>query len=99
MALGCLIVAFILLVVSKVTFSLCCFEIATEFTSIYLTLILGSPALLSDCVEEEAEMRPEPLAELKSLPNDSEEPSPEVDDIDPDPDPEDMELCLSLLWL
>lgn len=63
------------------------------------TLILGSPALLSDCVEEEAEMRPEPLAELKSLPNDSEEPSPEVDDIDPDPEPEDMELCLSLLWL
>lgn len=42
-------------------------------------------------------MRPEPLAELKSLPNDSEEPRPDVDDMDPDP--EDMELCLALLWL
>lgn len=63
----------------------------------YLTFILGSPALFRDCVEEEAEMRPEPLAELRSLPNDREEPRPEVDDMDPDP--EDIELCLSLLWL
>lgn len=42
-------------------------------------------------------MRPEPLAELKSLPNDSEEPRPDVDDMEPDP--EDIELCLGLLWL
>lgn len=63
------------------------------------TFILGSPALFKDCVEDEAEMRPEPLAELRSLPNDSEEPRPEVDDMEPDPEPEDMELCLGLLWL
>lgn len=41
-------------------------------------------------------MRPEPPAELKSLPNDSEEPRPDEDDMEPDP--EDMELCLGLLW-
>lgn len=63
-----------------------------------LTLILGSPALLSDCVEEELEIRPEPLAELRSLPKDSEEPRPEVEDRDPDPEPEDRELCRGLLW-
>lgn len=61
------------------------------------TFIFGSPALFRDCVEEEAEMTPEPLAELRSLPNDSEEPSPEVEDMEPDPDPEDRELCLNLL--
>ncbi len=44
----------------------------------YLTFILGSPALFRDCVEEEAEMRPEPLAELRSLPNDNEEPRPHL---------------------
>lgn len=64
----------------------------------FLTFILGSPALFSDCVEEEAEMTPEPLAELRSLPNDSEEPRPDVDDMEPDPDPDDMELCLALPW-
>lgn len=61
------------------------------------TFILGSPALLRDCVEEEAEMTPEPLAELRSLPKDSEEPRPEVEDMDPDP--EDSELCRGLFWL
>lgn len=61
------------------------------------TFIFGSPALFRDCVEEEAEMTPEPLAELRSLPNDSEDPRPEVEDMDPDP--EDSEPCLGLLWL
>lgn len=42
-------------------------------------------------------MTPEPLAELRSLPNDSEDPSPEVEDMDPDPEPDDRELCLGLL--
>lgn len=64
-----------------------------------VTFILGRPALFRDCVEDEAEMTPEPLAELRSLPNDSDEPRPDVDDMDPDPEPEDMELCLGLLWL
>lgn len=41
-------------------------------------------------------MSPEPLAELKSLPNDSEDPSPDVDDIDPDP--EEREPCRSFPW-
>lgn len=87
------------------TFSLCNLEIYHNeiyiyiFGFLYLTFILGSPALFKDCVEEEAEMMPEPLAELRSLPNDSEEPRPEVDDMDPDPEPEDMELCLGLPWL
>lgn len=59
-------------------------------------MILGSPALLRDCVEEEAETRPEPLAELRSLPKEREEPRPDVEDMEPDP--EDMELCLGLPW-
>lgn len=59
-------------------------------------MILGSPALLSDCVEDEAEMTPEPLAELRSLPKDSEEPRPDVDDMEPEPEPDDMELCRAL---
>lgn len=57
---------------------------------------MGRPALFRDCVEEEADIRPEPLAELRSLPNDSEEPSPEDDK---DPDPEESELCRWLFWL
>jgi len=65
------------------------------FGSKRLTFILGSPALFRDCMEEEAETRPEPLAELRSLPNDSEEPRPDVDVMDP----EDRELCRALLWL
>lgn len=52
---------------------------------------------MRDWVEDDAEMTPEPLAELRSLPNDSEEPRPEVEDMDPEPEPEDSELCLSLL--
>ena len=56
-----------------------------------LTLILGSPALLSDCVDEELDTMPEPPAELRSLPKDSEEPRPDVEDMDPEPDAEDTE--------
>lgn len=51
---------------------------------------------MSDCVEDEAEMTPEPLAELRSLPKDSEEPRPDVDDMEPEPD--DMELCRAFAW-
>lgn len=47
--------------------------------------------MLSDCVDDEAEMSPEQPAELRSLPNDSEEPRPDVEVMDPDP--EERELC------
>lgn len=56
-----------------------------------LTLILGSPVLLREPVEEELEMSPDPPAELRSLPKDREDPRPEDDR---DPEPEDSELCL-----
>lgn len=46
---------------------------------------------MRDCVDDEVEIRPEPLAELKSLPKESEEPRPDVDDMEP----EDKELCRS----
>lgn len=54
---------------------------------------------MSDCVEDEAEMTPEPLAELRSLPKDSEEPRPDVDDMELEPEPDDMELCRTFAWL
>lgn len=44
-----------------------------------ITLILGKPALFSEPVEEELDTSPDPLAELRSLPNDNEEPRPDVD--------------------
>lgn len=49
------------------------------------TLILGSPALFSEPVEEELDTNPDPLAELRSLPNDKEDPKPDVDVEDSDP--------------
>lgn len=52
---------------------------------------------MRDCVEDDAEMTPEPLAELRSLPNDIEDPRPDVEDMDPDP--EEREPCLGLPWL